>query len=145
MKLLSGLVLAGVGLGAVRLLDPTLAVEFNGWLRELALAADARVVQHAVAVVTGVDAHGLRNIAVAAFAYAGLLLTEGGGLWLERRWAEYLTVAVTASLLPFEAYALSQRFTIVRVLTLIVNVAIVAYLVGELRSRAHRGTAEATR
>jgi uncharacterized membrane protein (DUF2068 family) len=140
LKLLSGLVLAGVGLGALRLLDPMLAADFNDWLRSLALAADARAVQHAVSVVTGLDAHGLRNIAVAALAYAALLLTEGAGLWLERRWAEYLTVAVTASLLPFEGYALSQRLTAVRVLTLFVNVAIVGYLVTELRSRPARAS-----
>ncbi len=136
MKLLSGLVLAGVALGAFRLLDPALAAQFNDWLRGLALAADARAVQHASAVLTGLDAHDLRNIAFAACAYATLLLVEGVGLWLERSWAEYLTVAVTASLLPFEGYALANRVTALRIVTLVVNVAIVAYLVGELRTRA---------
>jgi len=141
LKLLSGVVLSGVALGAFRLLDPTLAGQFNEWLRSLALAADARVVQHALAVLTGLDARDLRNIALASTGYAALLLTEGVGLWMERRWAEYLTVAVTASLLPFETYALSQRFTAVRVVTLIVNVLIVAYLVYELRARARRDAA----
>ena len=141
LKLLSGVVLAGVGLGAFRLLDPTLSAQFNEWLHGLALVADTRVVQHALAVLTGLDAHDLRSIALASSAYAALLLTEGVGLWLERRWAEYLTVAVTASLLPFEGYALSQRVTAVRVVTLIVNVLIVAYLVRELRARARRDAA----
>lgn len=143
LKLLSGIVLAGVGLGAFRLLDPTLATHFNEWLRGLALVADTRVVQHALAVLTGLDAHDFRSIALASSAYAALLLTEGVGLWLERRWAEYLTVAVTASLLPFEGYALSQRFTAVRIATLIVNVLIVVYLVRELRARARRAAASA--
>lgn len=139
LKLLSGVVLGGVGLGAFRLLDPALAGQFNDWLRGLALVADARVVQHALAVLTGLDAHDLRNIALASAGYSALLLTEGVGLWLERRWAEYLTVAVTASLLPFEAYALSQRVTALRVVMLTVNVLIVGYLVYELRARERRG------
>lgn len=138
LKLLSGVVLAGVGLGAFRLLDPNLAAQFNEWLRGLALAADTRVVQHALSALTGLDAHDLRNIALASSAYAALLLTEGVGLWLARRWAEYLTAAVTASLMPFELYALSQRVTAVRIVTLIVNVAIVAYLVRELLARSRR-------
>lgn len=141
LKLLSGIVLAGVGLGAFRLLDPNLAAQFNEWLRSLALAADARVVQHALSVLTGLDARDLRNIAIASSGYAALLLTEGVGLWLARRWAEYLTVAVTASLMPFELYALSQRVTAIRVAMLIVNVAIVVYLVRELLARSRRAEA----
>ena len=145
LKLSSGIVLGGVGLGAFRLLDPMIAAQFNEWLRSLALVADTRVVQHALAVLTGLDAHDFRSIALAASAYSALLLTEGVGLWLERRWAEHLTVAVTASLLPFEAYALSQRVTAVRVVTLVVNVVIVGYLVRELRARERRGAGVAVR
>ena len=36
--------------------------------------------------------------------YAELFLTEGIGLWLEQRWAEWLTVIITSALIPIEIY-----------------------------------------
>ena len=51
-----------------------------------------------------VTAHRLRQIGVATFFYAGLRVTEGVGLVLEKVWAEYLTVGVTMSFLPWEMY-----------------------------------------
>ena len=38
--------------------------------------------------------------------YAGLFLTEGICLWLEKRWAEWLTVIIISSLIPLEIYDL---------------------------------------
>jgi hypothetical protein len=43
--------------------------------------------------------------------YAGLLLTEGLGLLLRKRWAEYLTIITTAGLIPIELYEMSRRAT----------------------------------
>lgn len=134
-KLFGGALLASVGLAAVRLLDPELGARFMEWVRGIALDTDRRVVQHAAEALLGLSARKLGGIAVAAFAYSGLLLTEGVGLWYAQRWAEWLTVAVTASLLPFEGWALTHRVTLVRVVALVVNVAIVVYLVRELRRR----------
>ena len=38
--------------------------------------------------------------------YGSLFATEGIGVWLERRWTEYLTIIATGSLVPFELYEL---------------------------------------
>lgn len=137
-KLLGGALLASVGLAALRLLDPELGARFTDWVRGIALDTDRRVIQHAAEAVLGLSTRRLGGIAVAAFSYSGLLLTEGVGLWYAQRWAEWLTVAVTASLLPFEGWALTHRVTLVRVVALVVNVAIVVYLVRELKRRPVR-------
>jgi uncharacterized membrane protein (DUF2068 family) len=67
-------------------------------------------------------------IALGAILYAGLEGTEGVGLALRRRWAEYLTVIATGLLIPYEAWEVAHRLTFIRVGALLVNVAVVGYL-----------------
>jgi len=68
-------------------------------------------------------------LALAAAVYCALEGTEAVGLWLERRWAEYLTALATAGFLPFEIDELSHRVTVLRVVALVVNAAVLVYLV----------------
>ena len=58
-----------------------------------------------------------------------MFLVEGVGLWRGKRWAEYLTLLVTASLLPFEILALYHRLTLPRTATLALNLLVIGYLV----------------
>jgi uncharacterized membrane protein (DUF2068 family) len=72
-------------------------------------------------------------LGVVALFYAALFMTEGVGLWRERRWAEYLTVIATGSLIPFEIYEIAHRFTLIRIATFVINVAVVVYLIARIR------------
>jgi uncharacterized membrane protein (DUF2068 family) len=67
-------------------------------------------------------------IAVGAIAYALLEATEGVGLAMRRRWAEYLTVIATGALIPYETYEVVHRVTLFKVGALLLNVAVVGYL-----------------
>jgi len=67
-------------------------------------------------------------LALGAVAYATLHLVEAYGLWRERRWAEWLTIAAGGIYIPFELYELSKSVTWAKVGLLAVNVAIVIYL-----------------
>lgn len=71
----------------------------------------------------------LRVLLITATIYAVIEGVEAVGLWLEKRWAEYLTVLATAGFLPFEIRELIDRVTVLRVGALVVNLAILAYLV----------------
>ncbi len=76
---------------------------------------------------------GIRRLArsplgVAAFALAAVMLLEAWGLHRRRIWAEWLTVIVTGSLIPFEIHHLVVHPSLGKVLTLVANVAIVIYL-----------------
>lgn len=71
----------------------------------------------------------LHVLLVTAIAYAVIEGVEAVGLWLERRWAEYLTAVATAGFLPFEVHELAKRITVFRVGALVVNLAILAWLV----------------
>lgn len=67
-------------------------------------------------------------LAIGAIAYALLEGTEGVGLAMRRRWAEYLTVIATGILIPYEAYEVAHRPTLFKVGALLLNVAVVGYL-----------------
>ncbi|MEA2133047.1 MAG: hypothetical protein QOC68_956 [Solirubrobacteraceae bacterium] len=80
----------------------------------------------------------------AVFAvYAAVEGLEAWGLWYQKRWAEYLTFLVTASLLPLEVYELAHRLTPFKVLAFVINVAVVAYLLFAKRLFGLRGGAAA--
>jgi uncharacterized membrane protein (DUF2068 family) len=85
----------------------------------------------------------LKILAVTAAAYAVVEGTEAVGLWLGKRWAEYLTVLATAGFLPFELNELHHKITVLRVTALTVNLAIVAWLIWNKRLFGLRGGAEA--
>jgi uncharacterized membrane protein (DUF2068 family) len=67
-------------------------------------------------------------LAIGAIIYALLEGTEGVGLTMRRRWAEYLTVIATGLLIPYEAYEVIHKVTLFKVGALLLNVAVVGYL-----------------
>ena len=67
------------------------------------------------------------------FLCAGLFLTEGTGLLMRKQWAKYLTIIATSSLVPIEIYELAKHPSLVKVIVLIGNLAIVAYLINNVR------------
>ena len=92
-----------------------------------------RFVHGLLSRVLRINANQLKELGVGTFIYAGLLLTEGTGLLLRKRWAEYFTIITTALLVPLEVYELVRHLTTVKVIVLIVNVAIVIYLIVHVR------------
>ena len=68
------------------------------------------------------------TFAIAAIAYALLEGTEGVGLAMRRRWAEYLTVIATGVLIPYEVYEVIHHVTLFKIGALLLNLAVVGYL-----------------
>lgn len=81
----------------------------------------------------------LTCLAALLAGYAVLQAAEAVGLWLVRRWGEYLAVVATSVFLPLEVYELSERVTVLRLLALVVNVVIVVWLVWSKRLFGVRG------
>jgi uncharacterized membrane protein (DUF2068 family) len=78
-------------------------------------------------------------VGIALLAYAALEGVEAVGLWLGRRWAEYLTFMATTILLPFEIYELIDKLTVLRVIGFLINLAVVVYLLFKKRLFGLRG------
>jgi uncharacterized membrane protein (DUF2068 family) len=83
-------------------------------------------------------------LAVLAFAYAVIRLTEAYGLWLGRRWAEWFAVLSGGIYVPMELYELSHGATRTKVVTLTVNVLIVAFMAITLWSSRRREPIDGT-
>jgi uncharacterized membrane protein (DUF2068 family) len=101
----------------------------TGGLAGPAQTASRDVITRQLDRLLNFNTHGLFVLAVTATVYAVLEGTEAVGLWWERRWAEYLTALATAGFLPFEVHELIKRVTAVRVGALVVNFAVLAWLV----------------
>jgi uncharacterized membrane protein (DUF2068 family) len=85
----------------------------------------------------------LKELSIGSFFYAAIVLTEGTGLALRKRWAEYFTIIVTASFLPLEIYELAHRVTVIKIVVMAINLAILGYLIGRVvigraQARANR-------
>jgi uncharacterized membrane protein (DUF2068 family) len=87
--------------------------------------------------------HTLTLVAVGLFAYAALQLLEGVGLWMLKRWGEYVAVVATSAFLPLEVYELTHEVSWLKVAALVVNLAAVGYLVWTKRLFGVRGGHEA--
>jgi uncharacterized membrane protein (DUF2068 family) len=79
--------------------------------------------------------HGSEDVffGVIALAYGVLEAAEAYGLWRRRRWGEWLTVVATSLLLIPEVWELTKSVTVLKLGALLVNIAVVAYLVWRLR------------
>jgi uncharacterized membrane protein (DUF2068 family) len=134
-KLFKAILLVIVGIGAFRLLHQDIAGTVLHWAQILRVDPDSRYIHGLLARILRVSPHQLRELSVGTFFYAGLFATEGVGLLLRKRWAEYFTIVTTGLLLPLEVYELVHRFTATKVVVLVVNALIVWYLARRVRSR----------
>ncbi len=134
-KLVKGVLLVGVGIGAVKLLHRDVAEVVMRWVDVLRVDPENRFVHGLLSRVLSISPGQLKAASVGTFVYAALLLTEGIGLLLRRGWAEYFTIITTGLLIPLEIYEISRRITGAKILVTIVNVAIVVYLIARVRGR----------
>jgi len=132
-KLLKGLMLFSVGVAVHMLANKDLVMQAQHWADLFRVDPHNHYLNLLLEKLTTVDAHKLRALSLGTFIYSALFLTEGVGLFLRKRWAEFLTIISTAGLIPLEMYELIHRPTFPRAFLLLVNVAVVAYLIFEIR------------
>jgi len=124
-----------VGFGALKLLHKDLGDVAMQIAQALHRDPEGRFVTVLMEQVDRIDAHRLREIGFATFAYSGLALTEGVGLMLEKVWAEYLTTVLTMMFLPWEIFELARDPNLMRLSLLLANLVVLAYLIWLLRRK----------
>jgi uncharacterized membrane protein (DUF2068 family) len=140
-KLLKGLILLAVGIGAIRLLHKDVALEVEHWADIFRVDPNNRYFHRLLAKVLTLDVRKLRELSVGTFFYSAMELTEGTGLLLGKRWAEYFTIIATSSFIPLEIYEVARKMNAARVIVLLLNIAVVIYLIIELlRMRKNNST-----
>ncbi len=140
-KFLKGALLLALAFGALTLLHKNVAIEVEHWLDQLRLDPDNRFIGTLLRKLQLVHTKELEELSALGAAYALLFLTEGTGLLLRQRWAEWLTIIVTSSLMPLEIYELMKDFTALRSVVLMINAAVVFFLIH--RVRTNRGVSVA--
>jgi uncharacterized membrane protein (DUF2068 family) len=132
-KLFKASILIAVGVGAFKLLHKDVADAVEHWVELLRLDPNNHFIDAALEKASDISPGKIKELGLGSMVYAGLFLTEGIGLWLEKRWAEWLTVIITSSLVPIEIYEIHRHPTPVKIAALLINLAIVAYLVYRIR------------
>ncbi len=155
-KLFKGFLLLAVAIGALRLLHRDVAESIEHWVRLLRVDPRNHYIHLLLSKLFAVTPNQLKELSAGTFVYSALLLTEGVGLLLRKRWAEYFTVIMTAIPLPFEVYVLvhharhspmshlvpadqhlpvlfSSHVFVLKIAVLIINAGIVWYLFYNLR------------
>jgi uncharacterized membrane protein (DUF2068 family) len=132
-KLFKALALLVVAVGAFRLVRESRFAAFTDWIMQLPIHHGHRMLAVLVDGMFDIGPQRFLGVGLALCVYAAVFIVEGWGLWRGKRWAEYLTVVVTMSLIPIEVWEIWHQFTWLKVLALGVNVAIVVYLIAVLR------------
>lgn len=133
IKFLKGFALLIVGIKLLTLLNKDVDQWFADFVARHSIDPENTIVHRIADKLAGVENKQLIMFSVGSFSYSALQLTEGIGLWLQKRWAEFLTVVATSLLIPVEIFEIYEKFTWIRVIVLIINLFIVWYLATRLK------------
>jgi uncharacterized membrane protein (DUF2068 family) len=134
-KLLKVALLLLVAYGELRLHDASLSAKLLSWLAARPSGLEHDVVKRVLQWISGLSESRMHALRFVTLAYAAVFAVEGIGLWMRRRWAEWLTTIITASLIPLEVWELIHNPNIGAAAVLAANIAIVGYLYWHVSGR----------
>jgi uncharacterized membrane protein (DUF2068 family) len=135
-KIVKVLLLLLVAYGELRLRDASLVAKLLSWASARPYGLEHRMVSHLVEWFSGLSSSRAEALRLVTLGYAAVFAIEGIGLWMQRRWAEWLTVVITSSLVPLEIWEMINRPTWGKLAILLGNIGIVIYLVWHVRTHA---------
>jgi uncharacterized membrane protein (DUF2068 family) len=127
-----GLLLCLLAIGILGFLHKDVDTIVGNWMTLLGFNMENRHVVTFLARLDKVTDKQLAEWSGITFAVAGMFVTQATGLLLRQQWAKYLTVSVTASLIPVEIFELFRHFGWIKVGVLGANIAIVTFLIVSL-------------
>jgi uncharacterized membrane protein (DUF2068 family) len=136
-KIVKVLLLLAVAYGELKLRDASLVARILEWSSARPGRLETHMITHLVEWFSGLSSSRIAALRIVTLAYAAVFAVEGVGLWLNKRWAEWLTVVITASLIPVEAWEMFHRASVGKLIILLGNCAIVGYLIWHVRNHKH--------
>jgi uncharacterized membrane protein (DUF2068 family) len=139
-KIAHALLFIALGVGVLRLLHKDVGDMVSQFVEKVRfINPESHFVNFILVKASIVDDRMLRRISWLVFGYAAVALVEGIGLYLEKTWAEYFTIVITASFLPWEIFEIIRKMTWIRASLLAVNIMVFLYLLKVVMERArHR-------
>jgi uncharacterized membrane protein (DUF2068 family) len=133
-----------MGFGVIRLLHRDIADILQRAVLALRFDPENRFVNMVLEKSASLTPHRLREISLVMFLYAALDVIEGTGLVLEKGWAEYFTLILTGSFLPWEFYEIIRHVTVFKIILTVLNLLVFVYLAYVLNEkiRARQETTE---
>jgi uncharacterized membrane protein (DUF2068 family) len=135
-KFLHALLFFAIGMGAHHLLHKDIADQIDLLARHLRFNPESHLVNFILDKAALLNDPLLLRIGFVAYCYATVTLIEGIGLCLEKAWGEFLTLAITASFLPWEIFEIFRRITWFRAGLLTINILVFFYLLRLVLDRA---------
>jgi uncharacterized membrane protein (DUF2068 family) len=145
LKLLKGLFILALGLSLLFLNTRARWLDaISDWAQDELLVVHSKPIVYLLNHLQQVLAGGhLHATGLVALFYAAVLFTEGTGVYLQKRWAEFLMVFATAALIPFEIRHVWHKPSVTAAIVLVVNCFIVWFLYRVLRRESPRALAKA--
>jgi len=134
-KLVKVVILLLAAYGEIRLHDATLSAKILTWAAAKPQGLEHDLVTRGLVWFSGLSESRLHEVRLVTLTYAAVFAVEGIGLWMQRRWAEWLTVIITASLIPLELWELIDKPSIGACLVTVANMLIVGYLYWHVSTR----------
>ena len=134
-KLSKAVFFTAVGAGAFDLMNRNITDVVMHIIDALRIDPERHFVGILLEQVGLIQPHQLKRAGILSFLYATVCVVEGTGLMLEKQWAEYFTVILTAMGLPGESYELMFRFSWYKVALFVINLAVLLYLLWILKKR----------
>jgi len=132
-KMAKATLLLGVALAAFRLVHTDIAALLEAWVPHIGLEPGGRYVGRVLVEAAALTPTRIQDVGVGSLIYSALFYTEGIGLWMLKRWAEWMTIVITSSLVPVEVWEIFRRPNAAKVLVLVINLALVGYLLWQVR------------
>jgi uncharacterized membrane protein (DUF2068 family) len=128
LKLLKAVLFVSMGFGVIRLVHRDIADVLLRATLALRFDPENRFVNVLLEKSAMLSPHRLKEISLALFLYAALDVIEGTGLVLEKGWAEYFTLILTGSFLPWEFYEIIRHVTMFKIVLTVLNLLVFIYL-----------------
>jgi uncharacterized membrane protein (DUF2068 family) len=132
-KLAKAVLFLGAGIGLLQFLNKDVESRLQNLMASLHVDADNHIAKWCLQQAGQLTNTKLESLSAICFFYAVLFATEGVGLYLRKRWAEYFVVIVTGSLLPLEGYEIWHKVTWAKILLTMGNLMILSYLIYVIR------------